>query len=86
MKQHIEERKGTFSSGGRRIEDHSNWIGASPKHAPLPEVGGKMMQEHSAEGAGRVMEYEDTTGEIKKYQEMGDKKIKGHGRKPGHRN
>ena len=86
MKQHIDDRKGAHSSGGRMIEDHSNWIGASPKHAPLPEVGGKMMQEHSAEGTGSVMEYEDTTTEIKKYQNMADSKVKGHGRKAGHRN
>jgi len=71
---------------GRHINDHSNWIGASPKYAPLPKVGGKMMQEHSAEGAGAVMNYEDTTSKIKEYQGMADKKIKGHLRHPGHRN
>jgi hypothetical protein len=72
--------------GGRHIEDHKNWIGARPSHAPLPEVGGKMMQEHSATGFGELSVYEDTTGQIKSQQEMNKMKVHSHGRKNMHRN
>jgi len=71
---------------GRRIDDHSNWVGASPKHAPLPEVGGKMKQESSAEGFGALSHYEDTTEAIKSQQEMNKKKVHGNPHKPGTRN
>lgn len=73
-------------AGGRRIDDHSNWVGAHGKHAPLPEVGGKMKQEVSAEGAGHLGEYEDTTSELKRQQEMGVSKAHKHDRKTLHRN
>jgi hypothetical protein len=72
--------------GGRHIEDHKNWIGARPSHAPLPEVGGKMMQEHSADGFGELSTYEDTTEQIKEQQMMNKKKVQGHPRQHLHRN
>jgi hypothetical protein len=71
---------------GRRIDDLSNWIGAHGKNAPLPEVGGKMTQEHSAEGFGALSHYEDTSEAIKGQQMMNKMKVHGHPQKPGHRN
>jgi hypothetical protein len=71
---------------GRKIDDHSNWVGAHGKHAPLPEVGGKMKQETSADGFGALSHYEDTTDTIKSQQEMAKRKVHGHPHKPGTRN
>jgi hypothetical protein len=71
---------------GRRIDDHSNWIGAHGKHAPLPEVGGKMTQEHSAEGFGALGHYEDTTEAIMHQQMLNKKKVHGHPIKVAQRN
>lgn len=71
---------------GRRIDDQSNWIGARPAHAPLPEVGGKMMQTQSAEGFGALSEYEDTTDQLKTQQEMAKDKVHKYPRKHLNRN
>jgi len=71
-------------AGGRRIDDHKFWAGGHSKGSVFPE-GAHTKDESSAEGAGAVMEYEDTTEEIKKYQEVGKKKIHSHPRKPGMR-
>jgi hypothetical protein len=69
---------------GRRIDDHSSWIGSSSKESPLP-MKSKMMQESSAEGFGALNKYEDTTEAIKSQQEMNKKKVHGHPMKPGFR-
>lgn len=70
---------------GRRIDDHSSWIGASNKGKyPLP-MESKMKSESSAEGFGALSKYEDTTEAIKSQQEMNKKKVHGHPMKPGHR-
>jgi hypothetical protein len=46
-----------------------------------------MKQEHSAEGAGAVMKYEDTTEAIKQMQDSGVKHVKKHqGKLPEYRN
>lgn len=68
----------------RMINDHSFWAGAKPKGSVLPE-GAKMKEESSAEGAGRLMKYEDTTEAIKGTQEMADKKAKERPLKSGYR-
>jgi hypothetical protein len=70
---------------GRLISDHSNWIGSPSKESPLP-MQAKMKQEMSANGAGELGYYEDTTEAIKASQEMAKKKIAGHPRKADHRN
>lgn len=69
---------------GRRIDDHSNWIGSSSKESPLP-MHSKMKQEHSADGAGSLSHYEDTTETIRAQQVMGEKKMKSHSQRPLHR-
>ena len=48
-------------SGGRRIDDHSFWDGSKGKDSVFPDGPHKTKEESSAEGAGSVMKYEDTT-------------------------
>jgi len=69
-------------SGGKRIDDHSSWISKDGKF-PMES---KMKEESSADGAGGLSEYWDTTEKLKKQQEMGQAKIKSHATKPGYRN
>jgi len=72
-------------SGGRKINDHSVWAGAKGKDTVFPSGPYKTKNESSAEGAGSVMNYEDTTEAIKKAQEIGKGKIKSHPMKPSYR-
>jgi hypothetical protein len=74
------------SSGGRRIDDHSFWAGKAGKDSRFPDGPYKTKDESSAEGAGSVMKYEDTTESIREQQMNGDKKIKGRPMKPTYRN
>ena len=69
-------------SGGRRIDDHSFWAGSKSKDSVFPK-GVHTKDESSAEGAGSVMKYEDTSEAIKGVQDMAKKKIHGHPMKPG---
>ena len=78
MKQHDDSRKGSFKSGGQRIDDHSFWAGAKGKDSVFPDGPHKTKNESSAEGAGSVMKYEDTTEAIKMAQVAGEKKAKAH--------
>ncbi len=70
---------------GRKIDDHSFWAGAKSKDSVFPK-GVHTKDESSAEGAGEVMRYEDTTETIKAQQVDGVKKIKAHPMKPNYRN
>lgn len=70
---------------GRKIDDHSSWIGKGKDGVPFPS-GAKMKSESSAEGFGSLSHYEDTTEAIKSQQMMNKSKVHGHPRKPGHRN
>jgi len=86
MKQHDDSRKGTFKSGGRRIDDQSFWAGATNSGSVFPK-GCHEKDESSADGAGSVMKYEDTTEAIKMSQMAGESKVKAHPMKqPGYRN
>lgn len=69
--------------GGMRIDDHKFFAGSGSPKFP---VGNKTKDYSSAEGAGAVGEYEDTTEKIKSQQEMGIKKAKSHPQKAGYRN
>ena len=70
---------------GRRIDDHGSWVGKGSKY-PFPE-GNKMKEFKSADGSGDLdAMYRDTSEDIYKDQEMGNKKIKSHAIKPGYRN
>lgn len=80
-----EQRARGAVSGGQRIDDHSFWAGKGANGSVFP-MGAKTKNESSAEGAGSVPKYEDTTERIKSAQEEGVKKIKGHqGKLPQYR-
>lgn len=70
---------------GRRINDHSSWVGHGSKGSVFPE-GVKVKHEHSAEGAGSLGKYEDTTEAIHSMQRANDGKMKSHPQKSGYRN
>ncbi len=70
---------------GRKINDHSFWAGGRSKDSVLSK-GVHQKGESSAEGAGSLMKYEDTTEAIKSQQNMGKAKIKGHPMKSEYRN
>lgn len=71
---------------GRRIDDHSFWAGGKSKGSVFPE-GAHTKNESSAEGAGAVMKYEDTTEAIRSAQVASGGKVKGHqGKLPQYRN
>lgn len=85
MKQHDDSRPSTFKSGGQRVDDHSFWAGKGSNGSVFP-MGAKVKNESSAEGAGSVSKYEDTTETIKSQQQMGIGKAKAYPMKPGNRN
>lgn len=72
-------------SGGQKINDHSFWGGGRNKASVFPE-GVKTKQYMSAEGAGDMMKYEDTTEAIKSQQDQGISKAKGRKLKDCYRN
>jgi hypothetical protein len=71
-------------AGGQRIDNHSSWMGKGSNGSVFP-MGAKVKNESTAEGAGSVMRYEDTTERIKYSQEMGEKQIKRRPLKEGTR-
>jgi len=74
------------SSGGQRIDDHSFWAGKGSNGSVFP-MGAKTKMESSAEGAGSLLKYEDTTERIRAAQVEGEKKAKAHqGKLPVYRN
>ena len=81
MKQHDDSSKGSFKSGGQRIDDHTSWMGKPGKDMVMPQ-GVKTKSESSAEGAGSLSRYEDTTEAIRASQKMSDSKIKAYPNKP----
>jgi len=85
MKQHDDSRPGTFKSGGQRIDDRSFWAGKGNAESIFPK-GVHTKMESSANGAGSVMKYEDTTEAIKEAQTKGEAKIRSHPMKPSYRN
>lgn len=70
---------------GRRIDDHSSWVGKGGKGHVFPDGPHKVKMERSAEGAGAVSRYEDTTEAIHSQQMAGDAKVRKHAHKPGTR-
>lgn len=87
MKQHDDSRPSTFKSGGQKIDDHSFWAGSKGKSSVFPDGPHKTKDESSAEGAGSVMKYEDTTQAIRSTQVEQVKQAKSRPMKqPGYRN
>ena len=70
---------------GQKINDHSSWVGGRSKGSVFPE-GVKTKDYSSAEGAGSLEVYEDTTKAIKKSQEYNKGKINSNSTKSMHRN
>jgi len=70
---------------GKRIDDHKFWAGGPGKDMVMPQ-GVHTKAESSAEGAGSVGKYEDTTEAIHSAQEMGIRKAKAHPQKSEYRN
>lgn len=70
---------------GRKINDHSSWMGGRSKGSVFPE-GVKHKSESSAGGAGELGMYQDTTESIRSKQEAGQSKIKSNAVKPGYTN
>ena len=73
-------------SGGQRIDDHSFWAGGKGKDSVFPDGPHKTKNESSAEGAGSLSRYQDTTEEIKKSQTHAQGKIKGRPLSDNNRN
>jgi len=74
-------------SGGRRIDDHQVWVGSASKGSVFPDGPHKVKMESSAEGAGMVNDYQDTTEKIRKSQVDAVGKVKSHqGKLPEYRN
>lgn len=71
---------------GQRIDDHQSWVGAAQKGYVLPDGPHKVKAESSAEGAGEVNRYEDTTEAVKAQQMESKKQIKARPMKPNYRN
>lgn len=78
--------KEEIMAGGQRIDDHSFWAGSKGKASVFPDGPHKEKMESSAEGAGHLSQYEDTTETIKAQQVAGIGKAKSHPLKPGYRN
>jgi len=70
---------------GKRIDDHGFWAGGKSKGSVFPE-GVHTKEYMSAEGAGELDKYEDTSEMIKTQQDMGMKKAKSHKHKDHYRN
>lgn len=79
------QKMGKASSGGQKIDDHSFWAGKGSNGSVFP-MGAKVKNESSAQGAGSLNRYEDTTETIKAQQMAGIDKIKSHPMKPNTRN
>ena len=70
-------------SGGKRINDY----GGMPHTSEMAMKSKNMVKEYkSADGSGHQSYFEDTTEAIKRAQDMGDSKAKGHKMKDGYRN
>lgn len=70
---------------GRKIDDHSSWMGKGNDESPLPKgVHNKMMS--SSDGMGELSPYEDTEDAVKAQQMNNKKKMNSLPQKPGYRN
>jgi len=70
---------------GRKINDHSSWVGAASKGSVFPDGPHKVKVDSSADGVGALSRYEDTSEAIKSQQMAGNAKVRGHAAKPGYR-
>lgn len=68
----------------RAINDHSFWAGGKGKGSVMPD-GVHVKTMSSEEGAGHMMQYEDSEEKIRSMQSHSVSKAKGHAQKPGYR-
>ena len=66
---------------GQKINDHSFWAGGAGKNMVLPQ-GVHSKNESSADGAGELSRYEDTSEAVKAQQVISKGKVKSHPMKP----
>lgn len=76
----------SMPSGGQKIDDHSFWAGGRSAGSVFPDGPHKVKMESSADGAGNLPRYQDTTEEIKKTQVHGIGKVKAHPMTDNNRN
>jgi hypothetical protein len=69
-------------TSGRKISDHSFWGGKGGKESAFP-MGCKTKMDSSAEGAGAVGRYSDTSESIRADQEKSISMAKRHAMKSG---
>jgi hypothetical protein len=86
MKQHDDSRSSTFKSGGQRIDDHTFWAGAPSESSVFPNGPHKTKNYKSADGAGMLPKYEQTSEQIEAIQDVSEKKIMEYERNPQYRN
>ncbi len=67
------QKQGKARSGGMRIDEHKFFAGSGSPQFPK---GVHTKNESSAEGAGSLMRYQDSTEEIRASQVAAEKKIK----------
>jgi hypothetical protein len=79
------QKKGKGMSGGQKIDDHSFWAGSKTSTNPFPN-GVKSKQYMSADEAGTLKNYEDTTEKIKSAQDKNASQAKAYPTKPAYRN
>jgi hypothetical protein len=72
-------------SGGQMINDHTFWAGSAPKGSVFPE-GTRVREYESANSAGNLDRYEQTSEDIHRIQEEAERKAKKHNRKDDYRN
>lgn len=70
-------------SGGMKITDKAGWPGDSEQ---MMKSSNRLKNYSSADGAGELGQYWDTTEKIKEQQDMGERKVKSHMPKPGYKN
>jgi hypothetical protein len=70
-------------AGGMKITDKGGWPGSSSE---MMKSSNRLKDYSSAEGAGELNQYFDTSEKIKEVQVMGEKKVKSYAPKPGYRN
>lgn len=70
---------------GRMLTDRNANMGGGRKGSVFPESV-SVREMSSVRGAGEMKDYPDTEQHVKRDQEHGISKIKGHAQKPGYRN
>ena len=70
-------------AGGMKITDKGGWPGSSTE---MMNSSNRLKEYSSAEGAGELNDYFDTSEKIKEVQVMGERKVESHKTKPGYRN